>query len=386
MTLGLLLQLGAGAMALTGYAIGWWFEPRRRARRALTRVQEARLADLRDGDRARVTGIARATDETTTSPIGQRSCIGFHVVVEEKTSGGAGANWHTLLVRSHCLPFGLVDGDAEAVVEGPFDLGLDPDDRGDVWSNLPPTLFAMLEEARIPLTGHFGRDKEFRFREALLRAGDRVSVLGRVSVEPHPYGHRENPRGTPLQCRVSGSDGQPVVIGDVDDLIASDSIYLIWDPRKGPRPPRRFSSGRASARFADDDGRRRASRTVPEPAARVARSAVVRAARGHAGLGMKSNFYIDCKQTVLTAEGHFLVGSLFNRILSEQARDVEAIGGLTMGADPLASAVSTVSYLAGARWRRSTCARSRRATAPASGSRARSRCARGCRSPCSRTW
>jgi len=219
MTLGLLLQLGAGAMALTGYAIGWWFEPRRRARRALTRVQEARLADLRDGDRARVTGIARATDETTTSPIGQRSCIGFHVVVEEKTSGGAGANWHTLLVRSHCLPFGLVDGDAEAVVEGPFDLGLDPDDRGDVWSNLPPTLFAMLEEARIPLTGHFGRDKEFRFREALLRAGDRVSVLGRVSVEPHPYGHRENPRGTPLQCRVSGSDGQPVVIGDVDDLI-----------------------------------------------------------------------------------------------------------------------------------------------------------------------
>jgi hypothetical protein len=218
MTLGLLLQLGAGAMALTGYAIGWWFEPKRRARRALTRIQEARLADLRDGDRLRVTGIARARVETTTSPIGQRSCIGFHVVVEEKTSSGAGANWHTLLVRSHCLPFGLVDGDAEAVVEGPFDLGLDPDDRGDVWSNLPPTLFAMLEEARIPLTGHFGRDKEFRFREALLRAGDRVSVLGRVSVEPHPYGHRENPRGTPLQCRVSGSEAQPVMIGDVDDL------------------------------------------------------------------------------------------------------------------------------------------------------------------------
>ena len=63
--------------------------------------------------------------------------------------------------------------------------------------------------------------------------------------------------------------------------------------------------------------------------------------------GMKSNFYIDCKQTVLTAEGHFLVGSLFNRILTEQAREVEAIGGLTIGADPLASAVSTVSYLAG---------------------------------------
>jgi orotate phosphoribosyltransferase len=63
--------------------------------------------------------------------------------------------------------------------------------------------------------------------------------------------------------------------------------------------------------------------------------------------GLKSNFYIDCKQAVLTAEGHFLVGALFQRILSEQEREVEAIGGVTMGADPLASAVSTVSFIAG---------------------------------------
>ena len=61
--------------------------------------------------------------------------------------------------------------------------------------------------------------------------------------------------------------------------------------------------------------------------------------------GLKSNFYIDCKQAVLSAEGHFLVGRLFGQIIAEQAPEVEAVGGLTMGADPLASAVSTVSYL-----------------------------------------
>ena len=32
-------------------------------------------------------------------------------------------------------------------------------------------------------------------------------------------------------------------------------------------------------------------------------------------------------------------------IIAERAPEVEAVGGLTMGADPLASAVSTVSYL-----------------------------------------
>jgi orotate phosphoribosyltransferase len=63
--------------------------------------------------------------------------------------------------------------------------------------------------------------------------------------------------------------------------------------------------------------------------------------------GQKSNFYIDCKQTVLTAEGHFLVGTLFNRLLAERAPDVEAVGGVTMGADPLASAISTLSFVMG---------------------------------------
>ena len=63
--------------------------------------------------------------------------------------------------------------------------------------------------------------------------------------------------------------------------------------------------------------------------------------------GRKSDFYIDCKQTVLTAEGHFLAGSLFLSLIRQRPETIEAIGGLTMGADPLASAASTLSYVAG---------------------------------------
>jgi orotate phosphoribosyltransferase len=63
--------------------------------------------------------------------------------------------------------------------------------------------------------------------------------------------------------------------------------------------------------------------------------------------GRKSDFYIDCKQTVLTAEGHFLAGSLFLSVIRQRSEIIEAIGGLTMGADPLASAASTLSYVAG---------------------------------------
>ena len=63
--------------------------------------------------------------------------------------------------------------------------------------------------------------------------------------------------------------------------------------------------------------------------------------------GKSSDFYIDSKQAVLTAEGHFLVGKLLYALLERHAPEVEAVGGLTMGADPLASALSLISHIAG---------------------------------------
>jgi orotate phosphoribosyltransferase len=63
--------------------------------------------------------------------------------------------------------------------------------------------------------------------------------------------------------------------------------------------------------------------------------------------GKTSNFYIDTKQVSLTAEGHFLIGQLFWALIQHNAPRVEAFGGMTMGADPLASATSLTSFLAG---------------------------------------
>lgn len=63
--------------------------------------------------------------------------------------------------------------------------------------------------------------------------------------------------------------------------------------------------------------------------------------------GLRSNFYIDCKQTALTAEGHYLIGVVIHELLARVAVEVRAVGGLTMGADPIASAIATYSYSIG---------------------------------------
>lgn len=63
--------------------------------------------------------------------------------------------------------------------------------------------------------------------------------------------------------------------------------------------------------------------------------------------GKESDFYVDCKRTTLTAEGHVLVGRLlFDRVRAIRPL-VRGIGGLTLGADPIASAVALTSFLEG---------------------------------------
>jgi orotate phosphoribosyltransferase len=61
--------------------------------------------------------------------------------------------------------------------------------------------------------------------------------------------------------------------------------------------------------------------------------------------GKESDFYVDCKRTSLTAEGHVLVGRLLWARVRALSPGVRAVGGLTLGADPIASAVAMASWL-----------------------------------------
>ncbi len=67
--------------------------------------------------------------------------------------------------------------------------------------------------------------------------------------------------------------------------------------------------------------------------------------------GRESDFYIDCKRTALTAEGHALVGRCLLDRVRRLRPPVRGVGGLTLGADPLASAVALTSFLEYEGWR-----------------------------------
>jgi orotate phosphoribosyltransferase len=59
--------------------------------------------------------------------------------------------------------------------------------------------------------------------------------------------------------------------------------------------------------------------------------------------GGTSDYYIDCRTTTLHAEGGRLTGHAILELLEANRIDAEAVGGLTMGADPIVSNVATAS-------------------------------------------
>lgn len=64
--------------------------------------------------------------------------------------------------------------------------------------------------------------------------------------------------------------------------------------------------------------------------------------------GAKSNFYFDCRLTTMDPRGAWLLGELMYEMIQREATtrriQIDAVGGLTMGADPVALAIGVASY------------------------------------------
>jgi orotate phosphoribosyltransferase len=60
--------------------------------------------------------------------------------------------------------------------------------------------------------------------------------------------------------------------------------------------------------------------------------------------GQRSSYYIDCRPSTMSAEGMVLIGRMGWEAIRHAGWRPRAIGGLTMGADPLAYAVAAASW------------------------------------------
>lgn len=61
--------------------------------------------------------------------------------------------------------------------------------------------------------------------------------------------------------------------------------------------------------------------------------------------GKESNYYLDLKKVTLTSEGAYLTAKLILELLKKER--IDAIGGPTLGADPIIGAIAALAYIQG---------------------------------------
>jgi len=203
MGLDALIVLGIGAFIFSLSVLVAWEQPRSRGRRAVARLKNTPIGDVKDGQWAKVTGLAGVGGAQMTSPLGGEACIGFWLEVQRADRKDV-----NVFTREGCGPFSITDDTGRIQVEGPFLVALElPND----WSEVPREQVGFLEAVGVKTSGFMG-NRKLVFKEALLRQGDRVSVLGQASLEPDPGGRAAGSHASARIRRMRGSNRQPVIV------------------------------------------------------------------------------------------------------------------------------------------------------------------------------
>jgi hypothetical protein len=215
--MGTVLLIGAVVVFLVVMPIAGSLSSERAARRlSLRRAVEQRetkpIAALRDGELAKIRGVVRAREALLTSPISERACVGYRVLIDDVTHD-PDQLVNGLVRREAWSSFLVEDETGSVAVQGSLDVAIDPSAFASE-TPLPPGVHALLAEEKVRTWDLF-RPRRFWYREWLLKPGDRVSVVGRPRLQVDPAG-RASFREEPRLHVMAGTPGEPVAVTDDD--------------------------------------------------------------------------------------------------------------------------------------------------------------------------
>lgn len=187
-------SLSLAALLLAGLrGAHWYFEPDGHTKRAIREAKAVSIEDAPSDAEVRITGTVAYVDEggPLVAPISGRPCAAWQVLIEELVfeEGRKEPRWRRIMGEVKSRDFYVEDDTACAKVDGSqLDLLLTFDVHGEHRPGISephPRLAQLLyEEGLIHTTGMLvGCDKHVRYKEGILEAGERVSVVGRSTLE-----------------------------------------------------------------------------------------------------------------------------------------------------------------------------------------------------------
>jgi hypothetical protein len=226
MELGQIIALAVLALGIAG-AQSVWPTRNRRIRRALASRPEGRVEGAHGV--VRLSGRIRRVGDLLIAPFSGRPCVAYEVVVDEPSrvrehgnqSLPVAAPWRRIVERREAIPFLVADETGEARIDltGPYELSLTRDFTGDTgkftqYADKHRALATFLAAIEVEPVEWSSGSRWFRYEEAVLEEGSRVSVSANAELEVDPSVQSAGPRELPRRLVLRGTEEVPLLISD----------------------------------------------------------------------------------------------------------------------------------------------------------------------------
>ncbi|HEY0714543.1 MAG TPA: hypothetical protein VGF45_17795, partial [Polyangia bacterium] len=180
-------------------------------------MPEKRLGEIEEGP-VRVSGFVQPRDQLLRAPMSDRACVAYALEVQRE--GGRGIWFDVLDLRDVCT-FDLIDRGDRVLVAPDSHYGVALIDaqswKEPKYVDERNRLHELLEQHDVALQAEwFDVGYDFRYREAVLRPGESVSVGGCAVREVDPHGTREGLRSPPTSIVIRGTESVPVLLSEFD--------------------------------------------------------------------------------------------------------------------------------------------------------------------------
>ena len=153
--------------------------------RIIRKLKNARLktiSSFNEGDEAKIIGTIKKADTPLISPLTNRECIGYHVLVEQEKKNDDTYSWKTIIDIKFIEDFIITDNEMDAIVRTnklKSVIVKDNKQTSGFLNDATPQLEQFLNNHGTKSEGILGFNKTMRYREGILEPGELISVLGK---------------------------------------------------------------------------------------------------------------------------------------------------------------------------------------------------------------
>src|ERR1051326_4389612 len=181
------MELVVGILVFLGIIIflAVYFSKTARIKRKLRSAPRRGVGEVQEGEVVKVAGQIAPVGQTLTAPLSGRSCVYYHVKVEQYKRRGRSSYWEVIINEEVKGDVVLKDGSSYALVDtsGKLMSHLVPDKKfnSGFMKDADHILQGYLSKHGVNSTNWLGMNKTLRFNEGVLEPGETVAAYGKAS-------------------------------------------------------------------------------------------------------------------------------------------------------------------------------------------------------------